>query len=125
MIDIPTSLGELFAQIDEFPDLGPNWDGEDALPIERKVVSRAKNLLQLIATRATPLGLRWENPSAAPNPDGALELTWEKGDRWVMLIVASGQSKVGCAIQERGTEPRYRSVSKDEAIDQVLWAIRG
>ncbi len=124
-IDIPAFLSELFAQIDRYQDLGPNWDGEGALPIERKVVLRAKNLLQLIATRATSLGLRWENPSVAPNPDGALELAWEKDDRWVMLIIEPGQSKVGCATQEHGTEPRYRSLSKDEAIGQVLWAIRG
>jgi hypothetical protein len=73
-IDLPAFLSELFAQIDRFQDLGPNWDGEGALPIERKVVSRAKNLLQSIAARATSLGLRWDNPSVAPNPDGALEL---------------------------------------------------
>jgi hypothetical protein len=42
-----------------------------------------------------------------------------------MLIIEPGQSKLGCAIQEHGTEPRYRSLSKDEAINQVLWAIRG
>jgi hypothetical protein len=123
--DTPASLGELFAQIEEYQHLGPNWDGEDALPIMRKVVLRAKNLLQRIAAEASLVGLRWVSPSVAPNPAGALELSWEKDDRWVMLIIEPGHSKVACAMQENGAEPRYRSVSGDDAVEQVLWAIRG
>jgi hypothetical protein len=118
------SLGELFAQIDEFQDLGPNWDGENAMPIERKVVLRAKNLVQRISAEASLVGLRWESPSVAPNPDGALELSWEKDNRWVMLVLEPGHSKIACAKQENGAEPRYQSVSGDEAVQQVLWAMR-
>ncbi len=124
-IDASASLDESFVQLDDYLHLGLNWDGEDALPIERKVVSRAKNLLRLIAASAGLLGLMWESPSLAPNPSWAVELTWEKGNRWVMLVVEPGHSRIGCAVQEDDAEPRYRPVSRDDAIEQVLWAMRG
>lgn len=48
------SLNDLFKQIDGYQRLGPNWDGEDALPVDRKVASRAKSLLQRIVTEVSP-----------------------------------------------------------------------
>src|SRR5688500_17564397 len=59
-----------FKQIDEYATLGPNWNGEDALPIHPESVSRTKRLLRLIRDKAGLASLRFYQPSIAPNPDG-------------------------------------------------------
>jgi hypothetical protein len=122
--EIRAALREVAAQIDEYRHLGPNWDGEDALAIGANVATRTKNLLRLIAAKARLLDLPWQNPSVVPNPDGGLELTWENGGRWAVLVVQPGQSRVGCATQEAGAEPQYQLVPRASAIEKALWVLR-
>ena len=122
--EIPAALEEVTAEIDEYRHLGPNWDGEGALAIEANVAARTKNLLRLIAANARLLDLSWQNPSVVPNPGGGLELTWEKGGRWAMLVVQPGQSKIGCAMQESEAESQFQLEIRRSAVDKALWALR-
>jgi hypothetical protein len=121
---IDSRLVKLCEEIDELGSLPANWDGEDALPVTRDVLSHAKQLLRVTAEAAGAMGLRWHPPSLAPTPDGGLELSWEVGKRWAMLTLRPSHQSVECSAQEDGSPPRYQLESVGDAIQRVIWALR-
>jgi hypothetical protein len=122
---IDPSLTKSNDKIEAYRRLGANWDGEDALPVSAEAALRSKALLRLIAEAADVRGIQWRSPSIAPNPDGGLELSWEGGARWAMLIIQPGQSMVACITQEGSAAPERRVASIGTAMQSALWAMRG
>jgi hypothetical protein len=116
-------LGDAFERIDRCRGLQSDWDGEGALPITEDVADRATTLLSRAAEEASRLGLQWENPAIAPSPDGALELSWEVEDRWVMLVVSLGPASIGCVVQEDDIPPKHTDASAQGAVQLVIWAL--
>jgi hypothetical protein len=110
-------------KIDSLRRLPRNWDGEGALAVSEEVASRAKCLLSRIAERAGSLEQAWQVPEIAPNPDGGLELSWEIGTRWVLLVIEPGQPDVHAVRQEGGEPPRSERLREEESIDMALWAL--
>ncbi len=118
-------LESAYSRLEELQQLGPNWDGEDALPIDEKVIAHARELLEQASGRALETGTTWLDPGISPAPDGAVELSWERGDRWVMLTVQPGRGMLACVIQDQQSEPKYQVESPGDAVERALWAMRG
>src|SRR5205085_1344844 len=89
-----TAVDALCARIDAFMRLGPNWDGEDAHPITRDTVKRAKALLEYVARSARNRGVRWAEPSVSPNSDGGVDISWDLAGHWVMLSVSPARTEI-------------------------------
>lgn len=117
-------LAGLSARIDELVGLGPNWDGEDAPAVSEDVAARTRALARQIAGEAQASRFAWISPSVAPNPDGGLELSWELGDRWVMVSVLPDEATIGCATQNAET-PAYQEGSLRQAVKAVLRFLAG
>src|SRR2546425_290119 len=105
---------EALDRIDYCRRLPGNWDGESGLPISEEVASRATELLTRVAERAGVVGLQRSNPAIAPNPDGALELSWEIGDRWVLLVIGAGQPEVDAVRQSGDLPPQSQRLQEEE-----------
>jgi hypothetical protein len=103
--------------------LPENWDGEDAFPVPEEVASRARDLVAQVAEEANVLGLHWQDPAVAPSPDGAIELSWEAGERWSLLVILPGQAILECVLQDSGSSPRHGKVSVEEGVQLALWAL--
>lgn len=62
----------------------PGWDGNDALPLDHRAVSKAVAFI-----RALPEGVPL--PEFAPEPDGSLSLDWiSSRNRFLSLSVSTG-----------------------------------
>jgi hypothetical protein len=117
-------LAEALEKIDRCRRLQADWDGEGALPIQEEVAARTTTLLSQVAEEAVVLGLQWQSPAIAPSPDGALELSWEVGNRWAMLVVSPGQVSIECVTQEGSSPPRHSQESHGDAVQLAIWALR-
>src|SRR5262249_35616842 len=91
--------------------------------IAEDVADRATTLLCRVAEDAGTRGLQWESPAIAPSADGALELSWEVGDRWTMLVVSPGQGSIGCVVQQGGSPPKPTQESPTDAVQFAIWAL--
>ena len=63
----------------------PNWDGDDALPISKKVVAEAQSLLSLLMLDSHPA------PDVAPSADGSIGMEWWNGNARVFVDVGPEQ----------------------------------
>jgi hypothetical protein len=118
-------LPTLDAEIEEFERLPPNWNGDDALPISRPVITESKILLRLITDKALAKDIGWRSPSVAPNPDGGIDFTWDCGERWVSISIVPEEESLECVTQQAGESPVFRVVPRVEAIEAALWAMSG
>src|SRR5438128_1913001 len=117
------AIAPVLSELDTYADLGPNWDGEDAEPIDLGCIERARTLLSCVSGRAGDEATPWLNPLVAPTPEGGVDLSWKRGARWTMLTLTPGSASVRC-IARAGTAPAdIRMQSEDDAIRAVLWAL--
>ena len=117
--------GELDARIDGFVRLGANWDGEDAAAISEETAGRTKALVREVFAAARSRRLTWRNPTATPNADGGIDLSWQAGGRWVMLTVSPGSAAIECARQQDLDPPAHREQAVEETVETALWPLAG
>jgi len=70
--------------IDELASLGPNWDGEGAVPIPPQTLDNTRRLLS--AFSRFPAGFP-APPEITPNPNGTVSLDWSNERGWVTVEV--------------------------------------
>jgi len=114
-------MKELFEEIESFTRLCPNWDGDSADPVSEETAGRAKALLAFL--RANIPADRWREPSASPSPDGGVCLSWDDGERWLMIDVEAREKYLACVTQDGHHEPAHQWINDDDALVRLFWAL--
>jgi hypothetical protein len=96
-------LGELYDACHE-----PNWDGEDADPIEQDTLRNAYQFIQALPDRY-PL------PEITAEPDGHLDLEWYRHPRRILSVSVSPEGMLYWAAlvgieNPRGSCPFYSNI---------------
>ena len=66
--------------IDELASLGPNWDGEGAVPIPPQTLDNTRRLLSAFSRSPIP-------PEITPNSNGTVSLDWASQRGWMNVEV--------------------------------------
>lgn len=88
----------------------PNWDGDNAEPIEQDVYQYAYKFLE-----ALPLGS--PSPTISPEPDGQIAIEWHRSARQTLSVSISSTGDIHYAAllgtrEAYGTEPFFGEIPK-------------
>lgn len=73
------NLAKAFSRLDHLAELEKNWDGEDALPISRKVLNNVKSVLLISEDED------WKDWIIGPEPNGSLGLQSKATDACISI----------------------------------------
>ena len=124
--DVPSNgeLSEALEEIAQLQELDEDWDLDGARPIDPQAMQLASQVARSVAELAEQEGVNWQPPEIGPVPDGSVAITWEGGQRDVLMVFRPGQTaSVECVTQEEGAGPVRQVVSEAEAVRLALWAL--
>ncbi len=76
-------------------DLSPNWDGENAKPIEERTWKRAAQFLSRYARRLWQTeGKVIDPPDITPVPDGTIDIHWDRPEFELLVNITCGDSNL-------------------------------
>jgi hypothetical protein len=107
-VGLPPAFEALCAVRDEYSF--PNWDGDNAEPIELDTYKYAYRFLE-----ALPLGS--PSPAISPEPDGHIALEWHRSRRHTLSVSVSPTGELHYAAllgarETYGTEPFFGEMPK-------------
>ncbi len=86
---------ELLRQVGRILELAPDWDGEEADPVDLGAADRATKFIGQIE------GIDWL-PHVAPTTDGGVRLEWENGEYYMFIdFEPDDHTTVVCEIPSR------------------------
>jgi hypothetical protein len=89
-------LPEAAARIELLSALRPGWDGNDALPVDRRALARSWDLIQVLVTNV-PIP-----PSIVPTAAGGLALEWHRPGLDLEIEMLPGRESVFVSYEEVG-----------------------
>ncbi len=96
----------------------PNWDGYDALPVDRETFQNAYRLVESL-----PLGCPLPS-SVGAEPDGQLALEWHRNPRWTLSVSISPEGTLHYAALLGAEDPRGSCPFFGDISDSLLSLIR-
>ncbi len=73
-------------------DLEEGWDGENAIPVSKELVSLASDFLSQAYDNSTLRNLSWFNPRISPILDGRIGVEWVAPTRYLLLLLDNSPS---------------------------------
>jgi hypothetical protein len=117
-------VADTLNQIADYLRLEPDWDLEEALPIDRGAAGLAAQIVGLVEHAAWQQGIPWRPPDVGPDPEGGIDLVWGGSGRRALLMARPHQSNtLDCVTTEAGGLPFRQTVSIPDAVRYALWAL--
>ncbi len=95
----------------------PNWDGYDALPVDRETFQNAYRFVELL-----PLG--YLPSSVGAEPDGHIALEWHRNPRWTLSVSVSPEGTLHYAALLGAEDPRGSCPFFGDISENLLSLIR-
>ena len=74
-------------RIQNFAERGENWNGYDVAAPDPAAIEKAKRWIGAVYSLALRHG--WQEPLVSPDENGAIAFEWQRGARWLSVIVAA------------------------------------
>jgi hypothetical protein len=117
------SLEAIFREIDRYRALGQDWASDEAVPISKETSARTKDLLRRVAQAVARRGLPWRAPSVSPDPTGSINVSWEVGDRWLLLRIVPEHRRIESVTDVGMSQPQLTHVTAQGAASRVEWVL--
>jgi hypothetical protein len=100
-------------QLEEISNLGVDWDGYGALPLEKQSVLNTRKILEMMP-KEFPV------PDLTPNPNGTISLDWEISN--IVISVEIGNSKFSAFLNDglNGTTTHCGSFDSTNVFDLLV-----
>lgn len=95
----------------------PNWDGYDAIPVDRGTFQNAYRFVESL-----PLG--YLPSSVGAEPDGHLALEWHRNPRWTLSVSVSPEGTLHYAALLGAEDPRGSCPFFGDISENLLSLIR-